>query len=139
MLIYLLFLISICIAGNCNGADEIRSGVTLKYSGTGGKTESRKQQALQILGWYRNWLNDFGDRQSFKAQNNEITGYMWSGSMLQNSGLASNGVQTFINEINTYGMPEEIYMEFLHDNALKSFGIILTTKGLGNAQEAVKN
>ncbi|GEQ72726.1 hypothetical protein JCM33374_g6414 [Metschnikowia sp. JCM 33374] len=122
----------------CKNADKIESGIRVAYSGTANKPEARKHQALTILNWYKEWLNSYSNRQSFKAQDGAMVGFMWVGSMVQNSGFGNNVVTDFIQEINTQGMPEEIYYEFIHQNSMQSFGIILTMKGSDRAQKAVR-
>lgn len=122
----------------CLDSSEISSGAYIGFINNDVKTASRKQLALRILGWYKDWMGQFNTRQSFKAQDGELSAFIWVGSMIQNSGFRDNVINDFINEINTSGMPTEIYYEFIHNNALQSFGIILTTKGLDRAQTAVK-
>ncbi|GEQ66991.1 hypothetical protein JCM33374_g654 [Metschnikowia sp. JCM 33374] len=122
----------------CQNSNKLESTVQVKWTGSVVPPGNRKQQALTILNWYKDWLNDFPTRQSFKAQNGDMSGFMWVGSMVQNAGISQNVIPDFINEINQNGMPSEMFYEFLHENAMQGFGIILTVQIPQRAQMAVQ-
>lgn len=128
-------------ATKCNGADQVQKDVLFGYI-SGDKSDAHKTQALAAINLLKNWLNDFPKRQSFKVSNGDVIGYMWVGGMVQNSGFSSGDAMNVIyNEVNTYGIPDLIYIEYVDSDPMKTFGIALNTGGsgkLGEVQKAVR-
>lgn len=133
-------LFTLAKAATCSGASELQKDVFFGYwSGT--KTDDNKNQALDAVHLYQNWLRSFPDRESFKYQSGNIVGYMWVGSMVQNTGFAENTIKVLEDEINRNGIPNMLYIEYVDGDPMKGFGVALDTGGsqnLGNMQRAVK-
>ncbi|GEQ66990.1 hypothetical protein JCM33374_g653 [Metschnikowia sp. JCM 33374] len=123
----------------CKDSSKLESSVKISFSGSEDTPPQRKQHALKILDFYKEWSGEYPHRQSFQARYGSLTGFMWVGSMVQNSGFQNNVLPDVIDHIQHNGMPEEIYYEFSHENAMQGFGIILTTRGSQKAQKAVKS
>lgn len=132
---------SLAKATTCNGADQVPLNVFFGYK-RGTKTEEHRQKGLQAIRDFKSWLNLQPNRQSFSYRTDIISGYLWAGSMIQNSGFAnSNALQVIYDEINKDGIPDTLYIEYVNGDPMKGFGVILTTAGqarFGEMQKAVK-
>ncbi|GMF58473.1 unnamed protein product [[Candida] boidinii] len=79
------------------------------------------------------------DRQAYRYTKDNIVGYVWAGSMVQNSGAANNGFKNLIYELDNWGMPNMFYIEYVNGNPMHGWGAIFDQTGnLGRVQEAVK-
>lgn len=71
---------------SCSGADAVSKDIFFGYwSGT--KTKQHKSDALTALDSLKRYLKNDPQRESFKVAKGSVIGYMWVGSMVQNSGL----------------------------------------------------
>ncbi|GEQ66998.1 hypothetical protein JCM33374_g661 [Metschnikowia sp. JCM 33374] len=119
----------------CDHLEKSERHIHVGYIGKEDRPHHRKHQASTILRWFQEWLLEFKNRNSFKAEVGEVVGFMWVGSVVENSRFSRNVIAAFITDIETNGMPLQIYYEFITPEISKNYGIILTTKGLAHAQE----
>lgn len=125
----------------CNNADEVSRNIFFGYW-SAAKTNDHKTDALTAI--YNFWvaLENSPNKQSFYYSIGDIVAYMWVGSMVQNQGFRENAMQLMTNEVKNNGMPAQIYMEYIGDDPMKSFGVVINSGGsskLGDIQRAVKN
>nr|CAE84957.1 hypothetical protein [Debaryomyces robertsiae] len=116
------------------------SSQNIMFGYTGGdKIDIHKKQALASISEFKSLLNNFDQRQSFKYQKDDIAAFVWSGSMVDNKDFSSNLISVLTDEVNEYGIPDEVYMEYVGDDSRFSFGAIINTKNnLDRVQTAVK-
>lgn len=139
---FMLSFSPLSVMASCSGASQLQKDVTFGYW-KGTKTDLNKQHALKAINLFKSWLKDgSSDRESFKYSSGSIVGYMWVGAMVQNSGFAaSDAMDVIYDEINNNGIPNMLYIEYVDEDPMKTFGITLNTGGgskLGDAQRAVK-
>lgn len=149
ILFYLLTLASCASTNNlrprytsdCKNSDQVLQDIFFGYwSGT--KTESNKNDALGALDSLNSYLSSFSDRESFKVQHGNVIGFMWVGSMVQNSGFVwGDAISILRDEVKNNGIPDMIYIEYVDSDPMKTFGVTLNTGGsdkLKDVQRAVK-
>lgn len=141
MKLLLLFIcyFNLVFLSKCTDSSEVSGNVFFGYT-EGTKTDAHKTQALNAITTWGNILKQHPTRQSIKINNGDVVGFMWVGSMVQNSGFADNILTILKNEVNTDGIPTELYIEYIGSDPMKSFGAILNTNNdLPRVQKAVKN
>lgn len=126
---------------DCQNSDQVVKDIFFGYW-RGTKTDSNKNDALGAIDKLNSYLSAFPDRESFKVQQGSVIGYMWVGSMVQNSGfVGGDAISVLLDEVKEYGIPSMIYVEYVDSDPMKTFGIALNTGGSGkleDVQRAVK-
>lgn len=125
---------------SCSGADAVSKDITFGYwSGT--KTDQHKTDALTAINSLKSYLTKSPNRESFKVKKGTVIGYMWVGSMVQNSGFSTGDAMSVIyNEVKKNGIPNMLYIEYVDSDPMKTFGIVLNTdtSKLSDVQRATK-
>lgn len=124
----------------CKDSSEI--GMTVYYNyWKGTKTDASKNGVLAGLSKFKSWSAQTPKEESFKYRDGDIVGYMWIGSMLQNTGFGDNVISLFETEVKNNGFPSSGYFEYVDPerDPQKTFGIAFQTGGkLSSVQRAVK-
>lgn len=128
-------------ATTCSNADTVAQDVFFGYW-RGTKTSANQQAALAALATFKSQLSANPKQESFSYSNGNIVGYMWVGSMIQNSGfVTSDAMKVIYDEINNNGIPNLVYIEYVNGSPTQGFGVVLDTGGsgnFGNMQRAVR-
>lgn len=109
----------------CTDATAITKNVFFGYK-VGPKTDSNKALANKIFDIFKNFMKSDGKESFYNSQGN-VAGFMWVGSMIQNKGFAENILPIIIDEVNKFGIPDKLYIEYVDGDPMKGFGIILDT------------
>lgn len=98
------------------------------------RSDQKTNDAITTLDIMSGWALDYS-KNSFYHQENDVTGYMWIGSMVQNSGFVKNIIPVLKDELKNYGITTLIYIEYMPGDPMKSFGVMLNT---ANDPDSVK-
>ncbi|KAG7664419.1 uncharacterized protein J8A68_002054, partial [[Candida] subhashii] len=135
-------LFSLGLATTCTGSTSVSENVFFGYW-KGTKTAANQKAAITAINYFKTQLKNNPSRESFSYSSGNIVGYMWVGSMIQNSGFATSDAMTVIyDEVNNNGIPNSLYIEYVvAGDPTNGFGIVLDTGGTanyGNMQRAVR-
>lgn len=98
------------------------------------RSDQKTNDAITTLDIMSGWALDYS-KNSFYHQENDVTGYMWIGSMVQNSGFVKNIIPVLKDELKNNGITTLIYIEYMPGDPMKSFGVMLNT---ANDPDSVK-
>ncbi|KAG7660350.1 uncharacterized protein J8A68_006147, partial [[Candida] subhashii] len=135
-------LFSFGLSASCSNSDLVSQNVFFGYW-KGTKTTANQKAAITAINYFKTQLKNNPSRESFSYSSGNIVGYMWVGSMIQNSGFAnSDAMKVIYDEVNDNGIPNAVYIEYVvAGDPTKGFGVVLDTggsKNYGNMQRAVR-